>query len=130
MSSETFEVLEQSDFVDTVQDLDSVDWDLLPNIKLGAKLSKSDDQWKLTNDYFAASMPISNTDSTDVELTIETMNSNVYSYFLEDFRLLDDSSLSLIMKYKDMSKSALKSSLTNLKVSNATLTEITYVAKF
>ena len=73
MSSETFEVLEQSDFTDTGQDLESVDWDSLPNIKPGVKLPKGDDQWKLANDYFAASMPISDFDKTDVELTIETM---------------------------------------------------------
>ena len=50
MSSETFEVLEQSDFTDTGQDLESVDWDSLPNIKPGVKLPKSDDQWKLANE--------------------------------------------------------------------------------
>ena len=129
MSSETFEVLEQSDFTDNGQDLESVDWDSLPTIKPGVKLPKSDDQWKLANDYFAASMPISDLDKTDVELTIETMNSNVYTYFRENCGLLDDSSLSLIMKYKDMSKSVLKSSLKTLKVSNAPLSEIKYVAK-
>ena len=54
MSSETFEVLEQSNFTDTGQNLDSADWDLLPNIKPGIKLPKSDDQWKLANDYVTA----------------------------------------------------------------------------
>ena len=73
-------------------------------------------------------MPISDIDNTDVELTIETMISNVYTYFRENCGLLDDSSLSLIMKYKDMSKSTPKSSLKNLEVSNAPLNEIKYVA--
>ena len=98
MSSEMFEVLEQSDFMDTGQYLESVDWDSLPNIKPDVKLPKSDDQWKLATDYFAASLPISDLDKTDVELTIETMNSNVYAYFWENCGLLDDSSLSMIMK--------------------------------
>ena len=39
------------------------------------------------------------------------MNSAIYNYFRENYGLLDDSSSTLITKYKDMSKSALKSSL-------------------
>ena len=70
MSSEMFEVLEQSNFTDTRQDMDSFYWDSLPNVKPGIKLPKSNDQWKLANDYFAASMPISDPEKTDVELTI------------------------------------------------------------
>ena len=130
MTSETFEVLEQSNFTDTGQDLESVDWDSLPNIKAGVKLPKSDDQWKLANAYFAASMPISDIDKTNVELIIETMNSAIYSYFRENCGLLDDSSSTLITKYKDISKSALKSSIESLKMSNALLAEIKYVAKY
>ena len=71
------------------------------NIKPAVKLRKSDDKWKLANDYFAASMPISDLDKTDVELKIETMNSNVHTYFRDNCGLLDDSSSSLIVKYKD-----------------------------
>ena len=78
--------------------------DLLPNIKPGIKLPKSNNQWKVADDYFVGSMRISGIDNTDMELMIETINSNVYTYFQENYGLLDDSSLSLIMK----SKSALK----------------------
>ena len=95
--------------------MDCVDWDSLPNLKPGLKLPKSDDQWKLANAYFAASMPISDIDETNVELIIETMNSTMYTYFRKNCRLLDDSSSTLITKYKDISKSAQKSSLKSLK---------------
>ena len=115
MTCETFEALEQSNFTDTGQDLDCVDWDSLPNLKPGLQLPKSDDQWKLANAYFAASMPISDIDETNVELIIETMNSTMYTYFRKNCRLLDDSSSTLITKYKDISKSAQKSSLKSLK---------------
>ena len=56
IGSETFEILEQSDFTETGQVL-SVD--SLLNIKPDIKVPNSDDQWKLANDYFAASMPMS-----------------------------------------------------------------------
>jgi len=48
----------------------------------------------------------------------------------ENYGLLDDSSSTLIKKYNDMSKSALKSSLKSLKMSNAPLAEIKYLEKF
>ena len=114
-SSETFDVLEQSNSTDTGHNLNSVDWDSLPNITPDIKVPKSDDQQKLANDYFAAPMPIPDGDKSDMELTIETMNSNVYTYFWENCGLLDDSSLSLIMKYKDIPMSVLKHSLKTLQ---------------
>ena len=74
-------------------------------------------------------MPISDIDKTNVDLIIETMNSAIYTYFRENYGLFDDSSSTLITMYKNMSKSALKSNLKSLKMSNARLTEIKYVAK-
>ena len=57
------------------------------------------------------------------------MNSNVHNYFRENCGLLDNSSLSLIMNYKDMPKSVLIYSLKTLKVLNAQLKEIKYDAE-
>ena len=41
MSTEMVEVMEQSNFMDTRQDMDSVDWDSLPNIKPGINYLKA-----------------------------------------------------------------------------------------
>ena len=74
-------------------------------------------------------MPISDIDKINVELIIETINSAIYTYFRENYGLLDNSSSILITNNKHMSKSALKSSLKSLTMSNAPFADIKYVAK-
>ena len=67
-------------------------------------LPKIDDNWKLAVAYFAASMPISDIDKTNMELISEIMNSATYGYFREHCLLLYDSSSTLITQYRDMPK--------------------------
>ena len=74
-------------------------------------------------------MLISDIDKTNLELIIETINSAIYTHFRENCGLLENSSSTLIAKYKNMSISALESSLKTLEMSKAPLTEIKYIAK-
>ena len=62
LTDETFDMLEETENIDTDQNSDSVDFDSMPTIKQGIKFPRSDDQWKTTNVYFAAALPISEID--------------------------------------------------------------------
>ena len=130
LTDETFEELEETENIDTGQELASVDFDSMPTIKPGIKLPKSDDQWKTTNAYFAASLPISEIDHSNISVQIAAMNSTIYNYFHDNFGTLEDTiTLGLFAKYNDMSKKELKSNLHQLKTSRANPLEIKYVAK-
>ena len=78
----------------------------------GIKLPRSDDQWKRTNAYFAAALPISEIDHRNISMQIAAKNSTIYNYFRENFGTIEDTStLGLFARYKDMSKKELKSNL-------------------
>ena len=49
--------------------------------KVGVKLPKSIDQWKVANDYFQASLPIHDIASSGLNTTINRMNKIIYEYF-------------------------------------------------
>ena len=102
----------------------------MPIIKPGIKLPRSDDQWKTTNAYFAAALPISEIDNRNISMQIVAMNSTIYNYFHDNFGTIEDiSTLGLFAKYSDMSKKEVKSNLHQLKTSRANPLEIKYVAK-
>ena len=120
LTDETFDMLEETENIDTGQNLDTVDFDLMPTITRGIKLPRSDDQWKTTNDYFAAALPISKIDHRNISTQIAAMNSTIYNYFRDNFGIIEDTStLGLFAKYSDMSKKELKSKLYQLKTSKA-----------
>ena len=56
-----------------------------PDVKLGVKLPKSDDQWNDANLFFMVSLPISGLHSSSVDDSIDLMNSTIYNYFYENF---------------------------------------------
>ena len=98
-------MLEDTESIDTGQNLERVDFDSMPTSKPGIKLPKSDDQWKTTNAYFAAALPISEIDHRNISTQIAAMNSTIYSYFHDNFGTIEDTStLGLFAKYNDMSK--------------------------
>ena len=117
--------------IDTGQNVSTdIDWDLLPCIKPGIRLPKSDLDWKLANNYFVAALSTSGISSSDINNTLQTMNSVIYEYFRENFGILKDANtLHLVDNYKDCSNNLLKSKLKSLKKMNADLVEIKYVAK-
>ena len=130
LENETYESLLNCE-IDTGQNVcNDIDWDLLPNFKPGIKLPKSDLDWLLASNYFAATIPISGINDSTINNTLNTMNSVIYDYFHDHFGTLEDTSTShLTVKYKDCSNNSLKSKLNSLKQTNADLVEIKYVAK-
>ena len=59
LSKETFESLDIDEAYDDTGQIEyNIDFTSTPKIKAGVKLPKSDYDWKLANDFIAASMPI------------------------------------------------------------------------
>ena len=131
LSEETFESLDTDEaYEDTDQIEHNIDFTSAPKIKAGVKLPKSDFDWKLANDFFAASMPIADVNAVNINDIVSSMNSIIYNYFYMNFGSLDDTGTSeFAHKYKDYSTSMLKSTLNHLKQSNADVMEVRYVAK-
>ena len=97
--------------------------------KVGVKLPKSIDQWKVANDYFQASLPIHDIASSGLNTTINRMNKIIYEYFEINFGLVNSVKTTEINnKYKGYSKHALKSCLKQLKREGADPAEIKVVA--
>ena len=130
LEHETYESLEHCE-IETSQNIcTDIDWDLLPCIKPGIRLPKSDLDWILANTYFVNALPISGINSSDINNTLQAMNSVIYEYFRENCGMLKDANtLHLIDKYKDCLNNSLESKLKSLKKMNANLVEIKYVAK-
>ena len=105
LTDETFEVLEETENIDTGQTVDSVDFDSMPTIKPGIKLLRSDDQWKTTNAYFSVALPISEIDYRNISMETVAVNTTIYNYFQDNFGAIEDTStLGLFDKYNDVSK--------------------------
>ena len=90
LTDETFEVLEETENIDTGHNLNSAD--SMPTIIPGMKLSRSDDQWKTTNAYFVAALPISEIYHRNISMPIAAMNKIVCNYFHDTFGTIDDTS--------------------------------------
>ena len=93
LADETYEFV-QDDLIGSYNNDDSsenLNYDissLLPNIKPGVKLPKSDDQWKAANLHFMVSLPICEINWSNTNDAMKLMNSTVYNYFKETFLLL------------------------------------------
>ncbi|XP_065066053.1 uncharacterized protein LOC135691968 [Rhopilema esculentum] len=136
LEGETFETVQSE--IDNSYDggsnaaeqLDRFDYSNVPEIKPGIKLPKKDEQWKTANTYFAATLPLTEINPSNVNVSIKTMNSVIYDYFQINYGVSDDViNTNLIEKYKHKTKSSLKSCLKCLKESQAPLCEIRYVSR-
>ena len=115
---------------DTGQIEHQINANLVPTIKPGIKLKKSDYDWKLSNYFFTASLPVSEVVGSDINTIVSSLNSTIYDYFHENFGSLENTDSShFIDKYKDCSIAMLKSTLKTLKRSKSDITEIKYVAR-
>ena len=102
----------------------------MPDIKPGIRLPTTDFDWKLANDFFVSALPITDVNNRPINVVVSQMNSIIYDYFHSNFGPITNSNSShLVVKYKNYSKSMLKSSLKALKVLNGDPNEIRYVAK-
>ena len=130
LENETYQSLQNND-IDTGQsDCSAIDWDSLPSVKPGIKLPKSDLDWQLASSYFAAAMPISEIDKSNINDTLSAMTSVIYAYFRDNFGTLEDTNTPyMVDKYKDYSNNSLKTKLKYLKKINTDLVEIKYVVK-
>ena len=67
LSEETFESLDTDEASDDTGQIEhNIDFTSTPKIKAGVKLPKSDFDWKLANDFFAASMPIADVNPVNI----------------------------------------------------------------
>ena len=131
LEQETFDSVDVNEtYDDTGQIEHQINSNSLPTIKPGIKLPKSDYDWKLANDFFTASLPVSEVEGSDINTVVSSMNSTIYDYFHENFGALENTDSShFVDKYKDCSIAMLKSTLKTLKRSKSDLTEIKYVAR-
>ena len=103
---------------------------ILPVIKPGIKLPKSDEHWKTANLHFINSLPISDLKSSCINTSIITMNETIYDYFYDNFGHSEDFVTDqIIEKYMDSLKRSLKTALKYLKQSQVPILEIRYVAR-
>ena len=131
LDEETFESVHLNQTYDDTRQIDHhIDSNSIPNIKPSVKLPKIDNEWKLTNDFFAASMPISDVGGSDINTVVSSMNLIIYHYFFVNCGSLDNSdSSNFVAKYTDYSNTMLKKTLKTLKKSKSDLLEIKYVAR-
>ena len=109
-----------------------INHDHLPKFNLlpGVKLPKTDDDWKIANDYFKVNLNYSS-EINDIETTIKEFNGIVYSYFYNCCGPVNrlDKDLELKKKYNNLSKNKLKKILKSLKIERIkNLAEIKYVS--
>jgi len=105
LHGETFEVMQETmsensdhnfDF-----ELDAQYECVMPSIKRGIKLPKSDEQWSTANLFFLNALPISGINSSNLNESIQILNATIYSYFEENFGYSDEVyHEELIRKYK------------------------------
>ena len=131
LEQETFDSVDVNEtYDDTGQNEHQIISNSIPTIKPGIKLPKSDYYWKLANDFFTASLPVSELVGSDINTVVSSMNSTIYDYFHQNFGALENPNSShFVDKYKDCSIAMLKSTLKTLKRSKSDLTEIKYVAR-
>ena len=54
---------------------------LLPDVKAGVKLPKTDNHWNIANSYLKSTLPVSSIDIEDLNATIKCMNETIYNYY-------------------------------------------------
>ena len=62
---------------------------IMPVIKPGIKLPKTDSQWKTANDYLRAMLPMSMIDPKNIGDSILKMNEVLYNYFKNTYGIVD-----------------------------------------
>ena len=99
------------------------------NIKVGVKLPKSEDKWKIANEYFQLLLPIHDIASSDLNATIIHMHTVIYDYFEKNFGAVKSMKLlELEKQYHAYSRHSLKSRLRYLKSTSADPAEIKVVS--
>ena len=95
-------------------------------IKTGVKLPRSSKEWEEVNSYFKANIDFS-TDITDINQTVNALQSNMYEYFKDNYGL---SKSELSSTYDHLSKNQLKKSLRQIKSSvNPNIEEVKYISR-
>ena len=103
---------------------------LLPDVKAGVKLPKTDNHWNIANSYFKSTLPVSSIDIEDLNATIKCMNETIYNYFKDNYGTVETNTYKIYHeKYKEFNKHKLKRALKKLKESEADKEEIKFVAK-
>ena len=98
--------------------------------KPGARLPKTEDQWKLANLYFQSTFSILTFHPDSIDANIALMNTTIYNYFRDTYGIIEDPvNTEPKDKYKDSSIRVLKRDLKNLENINTPVHEIQYVAR-
>ena len=75
---------------------------LLPDVKAGVKLPKTDNHWNIANSYFKSTLPVSSIDIEDLNATIKCMNETIYNYFKDDYGTVETNTYKIYHeKYKE-----------------------------
>ena len=105
--------------------------DELPSLKEGAKLPKSPEDWRLANLYFHLELSTINI-KNKLNEAMSLMNSTAYSYFHSNYgykNTISEEEIVLKERYKHFSKKDFKKELRTLKLNNACINIIKYLAK-
>ena len=103
---------------------------IMPVIKPGIKLPKTDSQWKTANDYFHAMLPMSMIDPKNIGDSILKMNEVLYNYCKNTYGIVGTIYQATWKdKYEPMQKKDLKSCLRTLKRNQAPYSESKYVSR-
>ena len=88
LEQETFDYVDVNEtYDDTDQSEHQINSNSVPTIKPGIKFPTSDYEWKLANDFFIASLPVSEVLGSDINTVVSSMNSTIYDYFHENLVL-------------------------------------------
>ena len=102
--------------------------------KPGVKLTKTNEQWSIANEYFKDTFDLSKA-ITDVDYELKTLQDNVYNYFKQTYGTVnnsdDDNTVTLGQRYSHLSKRKLKKQLAYLRAgsSEKKSPEIRYISK-
>ena len=105
--------------------------DEFTSLKEGVKLPKSLEDWCLTDLYFHSELSSINIKNNLNKAMILT-NSTVYNYFRDNYgykNTISEEEINLKERYKNLSRTDLKKESKTLKLNNASINIIKYVAK-
>ena len=91
LEQENFDSVDVNEtYDDTGQIERQINSNSIPTIKPDIKLPKSDYDWKLADDFFTTSLPVSEVVGSDINTIVSSLNSTIYDYFHKNFGSLEN----------------------------------------
>ena len=90
--------------------------------KPGVKLTKTNEEWSIANEYFKDTFDLSK-EITDVDYKLKTLQDNLYNYFKQTYGTVnnsdDDNTVTLRQRYSHLLKRKLKKQLAYLRAGSS-----------